>query len=183
MIETWATIPGTDGLYDVSTHGRVRSYSDRHRGRLAKPHLLKYDPGPRGHLRVSLTIDGTVKRFLVHRLVLSVFSCPPPFAKAQAAHLDGNPANNHFGNLKWCTCRENHSHRAAHGTDPRGERSHTAILTNADVRYIFQNPDRLLQCDLAKRFGVHRSAIYLIRTGKNWSHLTSELAENTGDQQ
>jgi len=181
MIETWATIPGTDGLYDVSTHGRVRSYSDRHRGRLARPRLLKYDSGTRGHLRVSLTIGGTVKRLLVHRLVLSVFSCQPPFAKAQAAHLDGNPANNYFGNLKWCTCKENHGHRNAHGTAPRGEMNPAARLTAEMVREIFANPDGLRQCDLAQRFGVHRSTIALIHNGKKWKHVTGELAKNTGD--
>jgi hypothetical protein len=53
---------------------------------------------------------------LVHRLVCETFHGPRPLSTSQVRHLDGNPANNREGNLKWGSLSENTLDSVAHGT-------------------------------------------------------------------
>ena len=81
--EVWATVPEYDGLYEVSTFGRVRSV-DRKQSvpnrwggttvRLLKGHLLKpkFD-GKRNYQHVGLSCNGQTRAVNVHRLVATVF--------------------------------------------------------------------------------------------------------------
>lgn len=72
MREIWKPIPGTDGWYDVSTHGRVRSWVGRgwHEYYKAKePRLLKGSLTPQNGLIVTLG----KKHFVVKNVVWDVF--------------------------------------------------------------------------------------------------------------
>ena len=118
--EQWRPIPGYEGLYEVSDHGRVRSL-DRvvrrgaHTLRLPGEIKALVDNG-HGRKRAYLSRDGQMQRPQVHRLVLETFVGPCP-AGMEACHNDGNPANNRLENLRWDTGSENMRDKRRHGTD------------------------------------------------------------------
>jgi hypothetical protein len=109
--ERWLSIPGFHGLYEVSDHGRIRSYvmfgptTDR---TAQTPRYLKFDESRGGYQSVRLKRDSTFK---VHRLVLLAFVGPVPDGK-EVDHIDGNPRNNHLSNLRYVTHAENQAWQA-----------------------------------------------------------------------
>lgn len=111
--ETWRAIPGWEGVYEVSSHGRVRSIdrsitqangvSRRQPGRILRP-----AKGRRGHLQVTLSRPGQpVRTVKVHHAVLSAFVGPRPSRVHGGLHIDDNPSNNRPENLYWGTHSEN----------------------------------------------------------------------------
>lgn len=99
------------------------------------------------------------KRF-IHVLVLEAFvgPCPPGH---ECRHLDGNPANNHLGNLCWGTSSENHADQYRHGTRVAGNSHPKSKLTSeqvCEVRRIWSE-GHLRQREIAERFGVRQSLI------------------------
>jgi hypothetical protein len=76
-----------------------------------------------------------------------------------------NPAH-----LETGTNAENQADRLRDGTDQRGEKSHQAKLTEAQVREIRARKTELHTL-LGIEFGVSRQSIALILEGKNWKHI------------
>lgn len=64
-----------------------------------------------GYLYVDLYKDGKRHRKYVHRLVAEAY-IPNPFNLPIVNHIDGNPKNNNYKNLEWCTPKQNVEHAA-----------------------------------------------------------------------
>lgn len=112
QVEEWRPIPGFDGLYEVSSQGRVRSL-DRidNMGRKWRGKIRNQKFIGRGYLALSLHKDGEASYHLVHRLVASAFiPNPDPENLTQVGHWDNNKNNNHVNNLYHTTPRENMHH-------------------------------------------------------------------------
>lgn len=116
--EIWKDIPEYEGLYEASSHGRVRSkegkvtYSEYHGERVWKSRILKEkNPSKVGRRdkRVDLWKDGKPKTFLVSRIISTTF-IPNPDNKKFINHIDGDHRNNHVENLEWTTSTENNNH-------------------------------------------------------------------------
>jgi hypothetical protein len=103
--EYWRPIPGYPG-YAVSSHGRVVSA-------IRSGQLLKLWTR-NGYASVQLGAGNPI--LYVHRLVTEAFHGPAPTEKHEAAHWDGNPANNLAANLRWATHSENQLDSVRHGT-------------------------------------------------------------------
>ena len=118
--EEWRDVVGYEGLYQVSSEGRVKSLERKlshWRGgeRIQKERILK--PAVYGgYLSVGLCAGGKRKMLRVHRLVCQAFHKNPE-NKPCVNHIDENKTNNAASNLEWCTTKENNNH----GT--RNERS------------------------------------------------------------
>lgn len=116
MTEIWKDVVGYEGIYEVSTKGRVRTHKDKiswskryKKWRHWKQRYLK-DKTPNGRdVRVTLWKNGKSKDFLVHRLVGLAF-IPTIKGKNCINHIDGNPKNNSVENLEWCNHLENNKH-------------------------------------------------------------------------
>ncbi|MEJ7452809.1 NUMOD4 motif-containing HNH endonuclease [Staphylococcus xylosus] len=115
MTEIWKDVVGYEGIYEVSSFGRIRThkdkttYTEQHGVRHWKQRYLK-NKTPNGRdVRVTLWKNGKYKDFLVHRLVGFAF-VPMIEDKKCINHIDGNPKNNHVDNLEWCTYKENQNH-------------------------------------------------------------------------
>lgn len=105
--ERWRPVAGFQGVYEVSSEGRVRSLPRLDRaGRKVGDRLLAITAHPSGHQQVKLSRDGEYRQAKVHRVVLIAFAGPPPEG-CEVLHTDGNPANNKIENLRWGTRSEN----------------------------------------------------------------------------
>lgn len=90
-------IPGYEGIYAVTSCGRVWSYR---RGRFLVPRITSG-----GHEEVELC-SGTTCLVYVHRLVAMAY-IPNPDNLPVVNHKDENPRNNCVNNLEWCTQKYN----------------------------------------------------------------------------
>lgn len=116
--EKWIPIKGYEGLYEVSTHGNVRSIKrSGSKGGISKI----FDD--RGYDRVYLSKNGKMKQFILHRLVAIAFISNLE-NKEQVNHKDGNKQNNFVHNLEWVTRKENELHkRNVLGEDSKGSKN------------------------------------------------------------
>lgn len=105
MKEIYKSISGYQGVYSVSNTGLVKSE------RTGK--ILSFDSSHK-YARVSLSLDGVVRRFFVHRLVGEAFIANQE-RKPCINHIDSNVRNNNVNNLEWCTHSENAIHSNAFG--------------------------------------------------------------------
>lgn len=105
--EIWKSIKGYEGLYEVSSYGRVRGldrFVTRSDGRkyLCKGRILKPKKDRYGYIQLALYNSKRRASYSVHRIVAKAF-IPNPDNLPQVNHKDENPSNNHAENLEWCT--------------------------------------------------------------------------------
>ena len=130
--ELWKDVKDYEGLYQVSTFGRVRSldkYIDvkiRNVDKVLKQgKILKPVCNKNGYLKVNLCKNGKVKIYSLHRLVAKTF-IPNPDNLPCVNHKDEDKTNNYPYNLEWCT----HEYNNNYGT--HNER----IALNKSKKYI-----------------------------------------------
>ena len=103
--EQWKDIAGYEGLYQVSSYGRVKSlHRYGTKGGILKPGLSNNK-----YLIIILSKNNKIKINLIHRLVALHFIVNSN-NKPQVNHKDGNKQNNYYKNLEWCTYSENTQH-------------------------------------------------------------------------
>lgn len=107
--EIWRPVPGYEGIYEVSSLGRIKSLARKTNNQTGKKDLIM-SPGwignKKGYLFVWLCKDGKRTRYSVHRLVATVF-IPNPLNLPFVNHKDCNPQNNRVENLEWCDAKYN----------------------------------------------------------------------------
>lgn len=143
-------------------------------GSRGRPLVLIVD---RGYLCFSAHIGagtghGRPTLVRVHVAVCETFHGPRPPGH-EAAHENGIPTDCRAENLSWKTPAENQADKIRHGTlRPR------AKLTIEQVREIRASPEPTRV--LAERFGVGKSAIRRIRSGRTWQPRDDSLKCTTG---
>lgn len=181
-LEQWRPVEGLEGLYEVSDQGRVRSLdriilrNNKHPVRL-KGKTLSCTLDLNGYPYVSL---GRKRRVHVHVLVATAFIGPCPGKHGTGRqdynvdHINNDRADNRASNLRWVPHYENcHAKPIRQGrrNTARGERHGKARLTEADVRLVLTDPRN--GAELARLLNVNRVAVYNIRNGKTWKHVSS----------
>ena len=91
----------SNGKYSIDEYGNVK------RNDTGK--ILRYFINNKGYKCVDLMIDGTKKRFLVHRLVAMTF-VPNIHNERLVNHKDNNPLNCYVENLEWCSYSYNNKY-------------------------------------------------------------------------
>lgn len=162
-IERWKAIPEYPG-YEVSDHGRVRSYKKPgptiHYYTI--PKYKKLILHKKNYIAVHFWVNRKTKTFLVHRLVLLSFVGPCPQGM-EACHKDGNRSNNHLDNLRWDTHTNNQIDNLHNGTSK---------LTKEKIYEV----RKLVACGFTYReirdmTGVHNVQVSDIINKKIWKHV------------
>lgn len=103
-MEKWEDIKNYEGLYKISSYGRVLS--------VRKNIILSPTRTISNGLCVSLSKDGKSKTMQVSRLVAIAF-IPNPENKPNVDHIDGVRFHNFVENLRWCIQSENLNYELA----------------------------------------------------------------------
>jgi hypothetical protein len=109
--EKWAWIPGYEGRYEASDHGRIKSHCR------SVPLIMHQRVSNMGYFMVMFS----GKNLTVHRLVMRAFNGDSALV---VRHLDGNQKNNALSNLKYGTYSENAHDRVAHGNMAAANKTH-----------------------------------------------------------
>ncbi len=105
--EIFKIIDFSDGLYEISNYGRVKSCRKKYE------FYLKQWDDINGYKKVGLTINGVYKTWFVHILVTYVFLSHKDYGVIKSGnslvvdHIDNNKINNHLSNLQIITHTEN----------------------------------------------------------------------------
>jgi hypothetical protein len=165
MSESWADIEGYKGLYQVSDHGRVRSF---HVSKIRKagdpPVILMPSMNQYGYLRIELFKDSLSRKFVVHRLVAAAFLPERTTDKDEVNHIDGNKSNNRLTNLEWVSRSENQIH-ASRTTRKSANREVYTLVSSEGVSHSFSN-----QREFAEGFGLNQGNLARVISGKAKHH-------------
>ena len=130
--ERWKPVSGYEGIYEVSSHGRIRSldrtvnYSNgqirRQKGKILSTPLMQQT----GYPFVKLSNHGKNQVRTVHSLVAETFIGTRPEG-TEVCHNDGNRTNNHLDNLRYGTPSENELDKLRHGTHTNAAKTHCPL--------------------------------------------------------
>lgn len=104
--EQWKDIKGFEGIYQVSTFGRIKSLKRICRAntcgkREVYEKILSACKSKNGYLTVVLCNKGKKRSLAVHRIVAKTF-IKNLDNKKEVNHKDENKLNNFVSNLEWC---------------------------------------------------------------------------------
>ena len=118
-LEVWRAVVGYEGLYEISSHGRLKRLAGFVWRKRKKVYdkifhneiILKNYAHPKGHLKNELyrQVNGTLvyESIQIHRLVAMAFIGNSPVGKNQVRHKNGIKDDNYYENLEWCNNSEN----------------------------------------------------------------------------
>lgn len=136
--EEWKWIAGFEGLYQISSYGRLKSFKKCKEG-----YVLSEQNKYGWYLTVNLFDENGVRSTRrIHRLVAETFigNIPPGY---QVHHKDENKQNNHVENLEII-------HPVKHRE--KTEITHPQIITGMNNYNKFEKPIRIQQFDLDGHF-------------------------------
>jgi hypothetical protein len=134
-----------NSYYEVSEDGKVFNIKN---GKERKTQLVN------GFYQVVLFLKKSAKFIYVHHLVAETY-VPNPEGFKCVKHKDGNPSNNHYTNLEWCSKDETYKKGVKHKK-----------FKLEQVQYIHKNytDGTYNQTELADMFGVKQGYIsYLLK--------------------
>jgi hypothetical protein len=173
--EIWKDIEGYEGLYQVSTLGRLKRLEyivicKNGRNRKLPTHILNPPILKNGYIIACLRKEGKGKYLLLHRLVASAF-LPNPNNLAQVNHKDGNKKNNNVENLEWVTPQNNIIHAFNNNLmhPAHGIKINVGHFVEEDIRNIrLKASEGMSQRKIAAEYGVKQNAIWLILNCKTY---------------
>lgn len=166
MKEEWKIIKGFGDKYLISSLGRIKNINTGN--------VLTNRPNKSGYLRVPLRFNGKTKDLFVHKLVAAAFIYnDDPVNKTQVNHIDFNKNNNTVDNLEWCTPSYNTKHAFINGRKTNkgtsNPRTKLTLEQVEEIRFLALNT-KMSNRGIGELFGIKRSAVSAIKTGKNWSN-------------
>jgi hypothetical protein len=144
--EIWKPIRGYEGMYEISSKGRVKSLIK------GKNKILSLKGGG-NYAQLWLSKQNTKHRHYVHRLVAIAF-LKNNGNKKQVNHINGIKRDNRVENLEWCTREENMRHAANNNLMSKGEKHWKNLLTNKQREEIIE-----LKKEGGRRYGRKELAL------------------------
>lgn len=168
MKEQWKDIKGFNGLYQVSTLGRIKRVEQevmQFNHQLQKEIPIKYpkrylktEVMRDGYRRVTLSKDNSQTRKSVHRLVAESF-IPNPKDKPHVHHKNHIRHDNRVENLEWVTAIENETYKWA-AKQPMIQ----AISPDGEVTTYYT------QMECVRALGLNRNGIRRCLVGESESY-------------
>ncbi|MHB9773487.1 NUMOD4 domain-containing protein [Lacticaseibacillus rhamnosus] len=171
--EIWKNIVGYEGLYQVSSLGRVKSLERiDSNGHPVKERVLTSFPNRSGYCKVNLYRDRNMEVKSVHRLVAETF-IPNPDNLPQVNHKDENKANNAVSNLEWCSALYNNLYNGRNKRVAKANEHPIYVVTNSGHHYFFGSVKKA-----SELLGLNHSRVSKCLRGKAKHHhgYTFELA-------
>jgi hypothetical protein len=176
--EEWRPVVGFEGVYEISSLGRVRRIlksSGTKAGRMLKPQYSN----PDGYPSVVLYVQQEGRFRFLHHLVAEAFIGPRPAGK-EINHIDGNKKNPDVKNLEYVSPSQNRKHAVDHGLlyvpperRARGEMIGVSKLNPEKVAAIIrQHAAGAYVITLARHYGVSRQTIWKITSRHTWKEVT-----------
>lgn len=176
-LEQWRPVAGYEGLYEVSSFGRVRSLPRTTRkcdDRLysVKGRILKQvGKAPYGHMRVFLSKNGKLATHYVHCIVAEAFLGPRP-AGLYVCHGLNGVTDNAVNNLSYQTPAANQKDRFRDGTNVVGSKCSWSKLKEQNILEIRRAAGLgVPQNELAEQYNVSKATICNIVKRKVWKHI------------
>ena len=164
-VEIWKDIPGYEGLYQVSSLGRVKSLSreicNSKRCYISKEKILKISISNNGYFKVNLFNFGIEKTFMVHKLVAMAFlNHKPNGYELVIDHINDNKLDNRVENLQIVTQRFNtYKTQGKHSSKHKGvywcknrKKWKSAIRINGEKKHLGS-----FKCELAASYAYQKA--------------------------
>ena len=153
--------------YYISENGQVLSLKK------GTPYLMQSHICDFGHHRIELRTEEGAKKYFIHRLVYEAWIGPLEKDKV-VEHLNSNPANNHYTNLKLSTQKENI--QTCIKQNRRADSRKTKILfnINENLYYKFKSVQ-----DLLKFFNLKGDSINKFKKSKSRMRIWQIIDDKT----
>ena len=177
--EIWNVIPGYDGVYQVSSYGRIKSLQRIDCGGRKRKEKILSQSTVRRYRVVGLNHNHVNKQYKVHRLVALAF-LPNKENLPCINHKDENPLNNFVENLEWCTVEYNNKYGTAperrsksqsktmKGRMPHPEQQKSVLQIDAITNNIIRIYKSLSEA--ARENNLSEGKISMVCNGKRNSH-------------
>jgi hypothetical protein len=162
-MERWKSIKGFEGLYKISSDGRVKSLERKlfdSKRKIALRGITTSYLKPAlsgGYLMVNLYKNGVRTKAKIHLLVGNHF-VEGYFSGAIINHIDGIKINNFYNNLEWTTRQGNMIHARDNG------------LLNIHER-VARNKAKKVKKEKENRYTCFNNRIYNTETGYVYSNI------------
>lgn len=166
----WKEVPNYPG-YEISNLGQLRSYRNNAGKIVDSPKIIKQTTTEKGYKRVAMRKNTKPKIWFTHRIVMLAFVGEIPESH-EVNHMNGVHDDNRLENLEYTTHSENelHKYRVLKKPTSKWEKSNFAKLTREQA-YKIKYEEFGYQYDIAKKYGISRCMVSLIKTNKNWVDL------------
>lgn len=170
--EIWLPVVGYEGLYEVSSLGRVKSLDRRLPhiyNKLLKGRIMALTPNVKREYVYIILTDSKRSNFLVHRLVAFAF-VPNPKSLPHVNHINGVKWDNRAINLEWTDRSGNIRHAIKTGLKRVrfGKEHHNFKVENTITIEIYKkhHEEKITRAQLVKDYGLSKATICNIVTKK-----------------
>lgn len=140
MREEWRPVKDYEGLYEVSSLGRIKSlertvWDNRGYYRTVQERILKPQDNGYGYLQVTLCKDGKIKHCYIHKLVASAFIQFVPEANTsyEVDHRNTERTDNKVSNLCFVTSSQNNLNPKTRGRNINNPKRSKPVLAVSKV--------------------------------------------------
>ena len=189
--EEWRDVVGFEGIYMVSSFGRVISLSRTitnnlgswtHPSRILNGFVMTNS----GYKQIRLWKNNKENRFYIHRLVAKSF-IPNPNNYPCVDHINTDRTNNNVSNLRWCTYSMNAMNPITNERSRKSKTGNRKLSLSKSKSVVRINPynendikiyesARVAQIELTGRKSGHISCVCIGRrnvyTGYKWMFLS-----------
>jgi len=159
----WKSIPGYEGLYEISDCGEVMSLNYRKKN---IRHPLSIFCNPKGYRMVNLAKEGKSKSYRINRLMAATFLGMDLDCDLTVDHKDEDKSNDVLTNLQILSRGDNMRKSSL------GSKSKRAKINEEIAKSIKEDITLGLRLKtIAESRGVSYTTVVDIKRGRTWSHV------------